>query len=209
MNPATSLAKIALVRHGETDWNVKGLIQGQSDIPLNHNGLFQAEQVAQWFTRSGQWNCLFSSHLLRAYQTAEIIGKALNLECIVIRDLMERKFGALEGLNSEERERLYPDRLQNESVVPGLECRPDFKERVLKTFGDVVHKAVGSNAIVVSHGAWINQLLFHISDGKLGSGITTLLNGGICIITLDDNGIWNLSETNLSNHLQAGKPADS
>jgi uncharacterized phosphatase len=200
LNQPLTEIKIALVRHGETDWNVKGLIQGQSDIPLNKTGLIQSEQTADWLAGNGKWDRLYSSHLMRAQKTAEIIGNRLNLDPIMHQDLMERKFGALEGLSAEERENLYPDRLQNESSVPGLEYRIDFTARVLKTFQGIVNEAVDLNVIIVAHGGWINQLLYHLSDGKIGSGVTTLENGSICLISKNDEFRWNIVEVNIGRY---------
>jgi uncharacterized phosphatase len=200
LNQPLTEIKVALVRHGETDWNKLGLIQGQSDIPLNKTGLIQSEQTADWLAGNGKWDRLYSSHLMRAQKTAEIIGNRLNLDPIMHQDLMERKFGALEGLSAAERENLYPDRLQNESSVPGLEYRKDFTARVLKTFKGIVNEAVDLNVIIVAHGGWINQLLYHLSDGKIGSGVTTLENGSICLISKNDERWWNIVEVNIGRY---------
>jgi uncharacterized phosphatase len=152
LNQPLTKIKMALVRHGETDWNVKGLIQGQSDIPLNKTGLLQAGQAADWLAGNGKWDRLYSSHLMRAQKTAEIIGNYLNLDLILDQDLMERGFGTLEGLTIEERTYLYPASRENESSVPGLEFREDFKARVVKAFETIVREVIGLNIIIVSHG---------------------------------------------------------
>lgn len=202
MDLSANKMKIALVRHGQTDWNLKGYIQGCTDIPLNERGLIQAENTAGWFAANGKWHNLYSSHLSRAQKTAAIIGEKLNLGVNINQDLRERAFGALEGMSLEDRERFYPKRLENESSVPELELRDQFRQRVLRTFEYIVGEMFQSNIIIVSHGAWINQLLHYLSNGTMGSGITTLGNGSICIIIKDKPNSWSISEVNLNGDLQ-------
>lgn len=62
-----------IVRHGETEWNVKGLVQGHTDIPLTKKGKRQARQLAKKLSRIN-FNAVFSSDLLRAKQTAQLIA---------------------------------------------------------------------------------------------------------------------------------------
>lgn len=192
-NQTHKILRVALVRHGETDWNKTERIQGHSNIPLNETGLRQAKKAADWLARNGPWNCIYSSRLIRARKTAEIIGSQLMMEPYILESLAERKFGALEGLTAGEREERFPRRLEDETSVPGLELRPDFRKRVISAFETICVKAVGTNIIIVSHGGWINQLLFHLSNGTIGSGITKPKNGGIYLASQDDEG-WELRE---------------
>ena len=68
---------ICIVRHGETDWNLDGRIQGQMDIPLNSNGRIQAELCATAINFE-KWDVIVSSTLKRAKETAEIIANKFN-----------------------------------------------------------------------------------------------------------------------------------
>lgn len=190
--------KIALVRHGETDWNKTDKIQGHSDIPLNQTGILQAGEAADWLAKNGPWDCLYSSKLNRARKTAEIIGAGLNLKPVIRELLAERKFGALEGLTAVERNQRFPKRLQEETSVPGLEIRRDFRERVIKAFEAVLAEKTGSNIIIVSHGGWINQLLSQLSNGVIGSGVTTLKNCSIYLVRENDGSSWDLEEVILA-----------
>jgi uncharacterized phosphatase len=88
---------LALVRHGETDWNLHGRLQGSSDIPLNSTGRAQASE-AVYELEGRRWDLLVSSPLSRAAETADIIGAHLGIErTATYADLAERHFGAAEG----------------------------------------------------------------------------------------------------------------
>ena len=92
-----------LVRHGQTDWNRAGKIQGTTDIPLNETGRQQAEQLAAVLKeRSGypagtRIDAVYTSPLARAFQTAEILAKEGKLPLRRLTGLRERDFGCWEG----------------------------------------------------------------------------------------------------------------
>ncbi|MCL2228391.1 MAG: histidine phosphatase family protein [Firmicutes bacterium] len=87
---------IYLLRHGETDFNVKNLLMGQLDIPLNANGISQAHSAITDVTKI-KFDYIFSSDLARARQTAEIINKHLNLNITFDKRLREVGLGELQG----------------------------------------------------------------------------------------------------------------
>lgn len=88
--------EIWYVRHGQTDWNVVGRIQGSTDIPLNKTGVEQAYQTKQLLDRES-FDLVLASPLSRAYETARIIcaDKSVSIKCD--ERLMERNFGIYEG----------------------------------------------------------------------------------------------------------------
>src|SRR5512140_799505 len=89
-----------LVRHGETDWNRRGLCQGQADIPLNETGLAQARQTAAMLRQAGQkFAAIYSSPLMRARRTAEETAGALGLEVCFDARLGEIHQGEWQGKN--------------------------------------------------------------------------------------------------------------
>lgn len=92
-----------LIRHGETDWNREHKIQGVTDIPLNEKGHEQALLLAQKL-RNIPFDRIYSSHLLRAYSTAQNIASLNGTVNTVLSDerLRERTFGAYEGLTLRE-----------------------------------------------------------------------------------------------------------
>jgi len=85
--------KVILIRHAETDWNAQLRWQGHTDIPLNSNGIRQAESLAEDL-RNFAPHVLFSSDLVRAYQTSEIIAARLNLPVFTSDGLREVDVGA-------------------------------------------------------------------------------------------------------------------
>jgi probable phosphoglycerate mutase len=90
-------SRLILVRHGQTDWNAAGRIQGRSDNPLNSHGRVQAMRAGESLL-GGPWDVLASSPLLRARQTAGLIGLRLELRLhSVVPGLVERDYGAAEG----------------------------------------------------------------------------------------------------------------
>jgi len=87
------------IRHGETDWNLNKLCQGRKDIPLNTNGIKSAYAAAKKLSNVS-FDLIFTSPLLRAKQTAEILSKELKIDFEIAEEFAERGFGELEGKSS-------------------------------------------------------------------------------------------------------------
>ena len=93
--------KLYLVRHGETDWNAKGIIMGQADIPLNANGVRQAEALRDKIIKSGlEFDAIYVSPLQRTTQTAQIIAPGFQM--IFSNNLKERAVGQFQGRPTKE-----------------------------------------------------------------------------------------------------------
>ena len=88
--------RITTIRHGETDWNVEKRAQGSKDIALNQTGLNQAERLAERLAKE-PCDIIYSSDLLRAKKTAEIINSRHHVELITSTHLRESGFGEFEG----------------------------------------------------------------------------------------------------------------
>ncbi len=108
---------IYLVRHGRTDWNDKKLIQGHLDIPLNSSGQASARELAQELKKI-KFDKVYSSDLLRAKQTAEIIALEHQLEVEATKALRERCFGNIEGKSHDEFKKIDPilDSLDDKTI---------------------------------------------------------------------------------------------
>lgn len=101
--------RIFFWRHGQTDWNKGGKIQGSSDIPLNETGRAQAESVAPQLAQMGITK-IYVSDLVRAKETADTVSRRIGLEPIVDARLRERGYGQWEGLSSEDIKERWPDK---------------------------------------------------------------------------------------------------
>jgi uncharacterized phosphatase len=185
---------ICLIRHGETDWNRLGKLQGKTDIPLNATGIKQAEACGLHLS-SSNWDLIVSSPLKRAKQTADIINKRLKLPIRYIEALQERSFGEAEGLTPQERERYFPD-----GNYPGKEDWNAFQARVIKEIESLQHNYSEKKVLLVVHGAVINMILSTFSKGEIGSGKTRLMNGCFNYIHFS-NGDWNIESYNQVDHL--------
>jgi len=150
------MTTLGLIRHGVTDWNLAGRLQGQTDIPLNDEGISQAKKLARRLADEGMgWDVIYSSDLMRARETARYIRDSLRLGDIRIdARLRERGFGLAEGLTAEEREARFGDRLEE---LAGIEPEEQVLERGRQFLSEVMGR--GENRIlVVSHGGFLKRL---------------------------------------------------
>jgi len=130
--------RVLAIRHGETAWNVDTRIQGQLDIPLNDTGRWQAERLAAAVADEGV-TALYSSDLLRAYQTAEAIARVTELPVAADAGLRERGFGGFEGFTYKEITERWPDQ----------------SERWRKRDPDFAPGETGESLRVFSSAAWV------------------------------------------------------
>ncbi|MGN7413636.1 histidine phosphatase family protein [Paenibacillus sp. SAF-068] len=151
--------RIGLIRHGLTDWNAAGRIQGQTDIPLNGEGRAQAERLGRrLLTEEYQWDHIITSGLSRAQETGEIISKLLNVPMLEPdARLKERAFGQIEGLTSEERVARWGKTW--ETLDLGQEQIADIQIRALAFLEDLWSAYPDQNVLIVTHGAFLANLL--------------------------------------------------
>ncbi|WP_400242869.1 histidine phosphatase family protein [Niallia sp. JL1B1071] len=187
------MTKICLIRHGETDWNVRGKIQGKTDIPLNDNGIMQAKQCRDYLNDS-DWDVIVTSPLKRAKHTAKIINEALKLKVVEMNEFMERSFGEAEGKTREERAILYPDH-----QYPNQESREDLITRIMNGLEKILSQFPEQKVLLVAHGAVIHTLLTVVSEDQLM--IENYLSNA-CISNIHyKEKKWEVKDYNLVNHL--------
>ena len=178
------IVSICLVRHGETDWNKIGRLQGREDIPLNSNGVFQAEKCGLALKKR-KWGAVFSSPLLRARQTADIIARSNEINRVSEDyDLIERDYGNASGLTLEERNKLFPD-----GNYDGIEDWETLKNRVYSAILRGIDEAGGKDIFIVSHGSAINSILAYLSDHVIGTDKTKLKNTCISMLEYKDQAL--------------------
>ncbi|MEM8949575.1 MAG: histidine phosphatase family protein [Pseudomonadota bacterium] len=137
-----------LIRHGQTEWNLKGRLQGGKDSPLTALGLQQA-QAAAASLRTKPPSMILASTLGRATKTAEIIANALDIPIEQDDRLGELRFGAAEGLSLAEIDRRWPDfralRERDKWSVrwPDGECYADADARIVPCIKDALGPLLG------------------------------------------------------------------
>ncbi len=138
---------IYIVRHGETDWNKKGIYQGHADIPLNKLGIAQAKEVRDKL-KDIEFDIVFSSPLKRAFETAKIIT---NKEIVIDERLIERSNGIMEGRKKED----FPSNINFNSEIDcnkyKIELADDIHNRVKSFFDYLNEKYKKENILVVTH----------------------------------------------------------
>jgi broad specificity phosphatase PhoE len=89
---------LTLLRHGESEGNAQSVIQGQKDFPLTEKGRLQVRALAErWLRENRRFDMILASPLLRARETAEILGAALDSKIVIDQVWMERDFGRMSG----------------------------------------------------------------------------------------------------------------
>ena len=151
------MARVILVRHGETEWNRSRRIQGSnSNISLNETGRQQAESLALRL-KSEPVQAIYSSPLQRTLDTAQAIARHHQLEVQLEPDLREFDLGELEGIKIEDLNKSYREILlinsQGEILprVPGGESLKEVQQRVWSTVQRLVSQHPDGLIVVVSH----------------------------------------------------------
>jgi probable phosphoglycerate mutase len=157
-----AVTTIHLVRHGETDWNRELRWQGHSDPPLNALGRKQARALAESLARM-QIAALYSSDLLRASQTAEIVGARLGLTTRTDAALRELDVGSWAGHTLAELETRHAAAVARWQVTgePGWEGGESHKEmaaRVLRAIRSIAAQHADEEVVVITHGGPLRAL---------------------------------------------------
>lgn len=160
-SPEKPVYTFVFVRHGESVGNVESRWQGQSDYVLTERGRAQARALAQrWGSEGVKFDLIISSPLVRARETAEILGSALNATVQLDPILMERHIGEMEGLTAEEvRKKPHPPYITPYDPIGG-EGEGDWALflRAGQALHALVRRSPGSY-LIVSHGGLLNQLM--------------------------------------------------
>ncbi|QUL98211.1 MAG: histidine phosphatase family protein [Candidatus Fermentithermobacillus carboniphilus] len=195
-----------IVRHGETEANQAGILQGHLNVPLSDRGRKQAEAVASRL-RSVKIDVIYTSDLDRAKDTAMAIAKYHNCKLILDRRLREVHCGILQGKTMAECREKYPElfeRFKQDPIGterPGGESYKDLFDRTTRALEDIYERYPDSNVVIVTHGGPIRCLLAYASGKLVDPGSPTPNNASISIITRDENG-WSVEKFNDVDHLE-------
>ena len=188
---------IVFVRHGETDWNVEGRLQGQRDIPLNENGRAQARRNGEVISREIPEAAAFdfvASPLWRARETMEIARAAMNLDpkaYAVDPRLVEITFGELEGFTYQDIENREPGWLKMrdgnkwEFLPPGGESYRMLHDRIIAWL-----ETVSVPLVVVAHGGVGRVLRAHLLGLDKSASVAESFPQDRVFLWRDGQGAW-------------------
>ena len=147
-----------VVRHGETEWNAVNKVLGRTDIPLDSNGIKQAQEPAL-VLKDKKIEVFLSSPLSRARQTADIISNEIGIPYRIDDRLIEQDFGMFEGIDR------FAEEYQNAkrkffARYPGGESFFDMAARIFP----LIREVEGKNALFVTHGGVCRIIRSYFED---------------------------------------------
>ncbi|MCC6237906.1 MAG: histidine phosphatase family protein [Dehalococcoidia bacterium] len=173
---------LLFVRHGESEGNLRRIMQGWLDLPLSDLGRRQAEVVARRVAASGATR-LYASPLLRAWQTGECIAAATGLPLEAVAGFREYGYGEAQGLTWTE----AVDRFGittgdwGNGRVPGEEGASVFHARVTAAFDELSERHREDVGIVVAHGGTIARLVVHVLGAPMSAYLPFASIGNVSI----------------------------
>src|SRR5919109_1076697 len=206
-------ARAIIVRHGQTQWNLKLIRQGHLDSPLTDRGIAQAKALGQ---RLGQekFTALYSSDLGRAVQTAEIISAASGRAIVTDGRLRERNLGIFQGLSGDEIQRKFPEEyrlhrtLGADYIIPDGESVRQQVERNIICLSEIAEKHLGATIVVVTHGGVLSGLFRHTFSIPFSAPRRfEFMNASLNVFNYEE-GTWFLQTWGDVSHLGAVGTAD-
>ncbi|XP_047317539.1 phosphoglycerate mutase-like protein 4 [Impatiens glandulifera] len=189
-------AEIVVIRHGETEWNACGKIQGHLDVELNDVGKEQAEAVANRLSKESKLSAVYSSDLKRALVTAERIASICGVgEVIKDKNLRERHLGDLQGTVYAAAPEVCPAAYKafssprDQEIPGGGESLQQLYDRGTSILQKIADKHIGERVAVVSHGGLIRALYRRsVSTVKCGKVLNTSVN----VFHITKGGSWTI-----------------
>lgn len=195
--------ELIFVRHGETDWNRIGRVQGSSDIALNELGHRQAARLAN-FLETAPLDAIYVSTSRRAIETAEALTKNRTLIPIQSAQIVEINYGHWEGQTSDQILEKWPQEwadFKRDSInyrPPAGETIAQLHARLEAFISDVTKKHTSGRVAVVSHGGAIGHMIsILISEAALAATRIQLANCALSRVVVSASGtkLVSLGET--------------
>jgi broad specificity phosphatase PhoE len=168
-----SITNLYITRHGQTEWNVQGRLQGHLDSSLTELGITQAEQLANSLADVG-FNVIYSSPSLRTVRTAEIIRGQRPIEIKVDDKLREINMGSWEGMELSEVKLQFPHEHEAfwntpELYVPsnGGETFQDVYERVVPCIEKIIADNESKTIMIVTHTVTLKCIMSYFENRHL------------------------------------------
>jgi probable phosphoglycerate mutase len=201
--------QVIIIRHGQTQWNIRKIRQGHLDSELTEKGLAQAQALAQRLVREN-FRVLYSSDLGRAMHTARIIAAVTGHEIISDPRLRERHLGVFQGLSGEQIKAKYPEEYHlhrtvgPEYTIPGGESVRQQVARNVAFLNEMAVKHPGEKVVVVTHGGVVSGLFRHTLNIPLDAPRRfEFVNAGLNVFAYED-GTWMLRTWGDVSHLDPG-----
>ena len=140
-----------VTRHGETDWNVQGKVQGKADIVLNAKGIEQAKETMAML-KEESFDFIICSPLKRARKTAEIINSEKNIPIIFDERISERDFGEMEGMSKDDFDFQAFWNYEKNVTYEKAENIRVFFNRIFLFLDEIKKKYKDKNILLVTHG---------------------------------------------------------
>ena len=204
------VTEFIFVRHGETDANREGILQGSMDVPLNSIGIRQAQAVAEYL-KDTCFDAAFSSPLKRAAQTAEILAE-VNRQSFPLEfneALREWNCGEIDGLKWADINARYIEVAKSfcfeqiDVQMPGGESGWEFQHRVENFVKECSERFAGKKVLLVAHGG-VLQRIFRFVAGVIADGNMIPLAGNASVSSFlfnHDLNAWQLTSWNVKEHL--------
>ena len=180
----TGSAHICVSRHGETDWNISGILQGWTDVLLNDLGRQQAYELAA-AVACCRISRVYSSPLLRSLETAEIISQELRLGPPVCHEgLKERNFGVIQGIPKAELNPVFLEQIVKRNPACFFdhgETMEGFASRVLDAIASIAKGHPGERVLVITHGWVMDVITRHILDLPPSAILNMKRKNGECL----------------------------
>ncbi|KSU83721.1 Histidine phosphatase superfamily (branch 1) [Fictibacillus enclensis] len=194
------MTTLAFVRHGQTDWNAAGRIQGIIDIPLNADGRAQAGALAGRF-EGEHWDLIVTSSLSRAHETGRIIAEVLHAPLATDSRIREMNFGRLEGTDEAGRIKRWGE--QWNDLEHGIEKKEEVLKRGYQFLQELTENHEGKKVMVISHGAFIGTLIRDMM--KAAEYEASLFNTSVSILNYREQQ-WECLLFNCNAHLRVPSP---
>ena len=169
----SSPTTILFIRHGETFWNQENRVQGWADIALNQQGILQAQGLSEFLANQKNYQiaAIYSSDLIRAYETAHMTAEKLNLNVKTSKNFREICWGDAEGISMEEFAKIHGKPHTHfvgwdHSEIPGAESFNQVLSRVHSELETIVKNHAGQTIAIFSHGRTIKLLAHHATNGQ-------------------------------------------
>lgn len=194
-----SLAKMRLIiiRHGETEANIAGILQGQTDGELTENGIEQAKKLGLRFKET-KIEQVYSSDLQRAIDTAnEILKYHPNLTLIQDKRIRERDFDRFEG-------KPFQEDWDWDNLPEGVENNGEMMDRAKNFIDDIYSKHKGKTVLVVCHGG-MKAALFNVINNKTPEEYEdyVIKNTAVSIFNIEEDGNHKIHLLNCVDHLDS------